>query len=53
MIKLGLAMVVAVLGTTSSLRFFEFWNCLVVLCYEVFCFVSLEEGLSPLLKLHA
>ena len=36
MIKLGLAMVVAVLGTTSSLRFFEFWNCLVVLCYEVF-----------------
>ena len=38
-------MVVAVLGTTSSLRFFEIWNFLVELCYEeqdsfLFCFVG-------------
>ena len=51
-------MVVAVLGTTSSLRFLcdLDWNCWVVLYYEgqdsFFGFVSLEEGLCPFLKFH-
>ena len=49
-------MVVAVLDTTSSLRFICDLELLggIVLCRArfVFCFVSLEGGLCPLLKFH-